>query len=724
MTATLPGIATELDADASQSQVGAAFAGRLDKNTIRAFLRYEIDADALPAPKFGPIGETVFNRTYARPVEMEDGTFRNEVWAETARRVVLGNLAFAPADVAFIDEATELFELLFNFKVTPAGRHLWTTGTNLVYNRNCFLSPYAEQTSLHTAWTAQRLFEGGGVGGNYSDDLIAITKPILGSVEIRVVCDASHPNFDLVRETAGTHFAALSRPRLDETLIVVDDSREGWVDLWSTVIDTATEVGTHKLLIDVSGIREYGAPLVTFGGQASGPEPLVRAALEMAATVNGATGRQLDGLEFMELDHSAASAVVAGGTRRSARMSLKLWSDPDIFKFISLKSDTDGHWTTNISVETNDEFKVALDNIAHPLHEHANKVVSAIAKGIAINGEPGMVDTSAHSVGEPVAIRGVNPCAEVSLNPGESCNIGSVNLDAFGQDFDGAARAFEMMARFLYRATIAPYPDALSAEIEGRNRRIGLGILGFQGWVAAHGTKLSEFASDHDLRAQLSHFRVAARKAADAIADALGMPRSVKVMAIAPTGSISQLSGATAGIHPVNAKHYYRLVRYASTDPQLIELERQGFMVEDDLVAANTKVVRFVVKDGILDRFPEELIEDSTEIDFDQFMTMVKAVQDTLLHGTDGNAVSATAQIPAGMDPDELALSLRKHIGNGLKGITAFPAISIPQAPIQNLTKAQYEAALAEVGENAAFYAAAYADSNDGNCGTGACPVR
>jgi Mrp family chromosome partitioning ATPase len=104
----------------------------------------------------------------------------------------------------------------------------------------------------------------------------------------------------------------------------------------------------------------------------------------------------------------------------------------------------------------------------------------------------------------------------------------------------------------------------------------------------------------------------------------------------------------------------------------------------------------------------------------------MKAVQDTLLGDGDGdgNAVSATAQIPGRMDPLELETAMRRHIGNGLKGMTVFPNISRPLTPIEPLTKDAYQTMLTQVAESAEFYAA-LGDSGEGeNCASGACPVK
>jgi hypothetical protein len=141
----------------------------------------------------------------------------------------------------------------------------------------------------------------------------------------------------------------------------------------------------------------------------------------------------------------------------------------------------------------------------------------------------------------------------------------------------------------------------------------------------------------------------------------------------------------------------------------------KGYPVEDSVYATNTKVVSFPVKDIILDSHFEELIEQSDEITVDQFLNVQAAVQGTFCGGEDGQAISATANIPAeGVDVNNLSEVLWRHLPN-LKGVTVFPAVSRPQTPITAISREQYEqlATLSTVG-----------DSNSGECLTGACPIR
>ena len=697
----------------------------LDRHLVRRFLAGHAGVEELPAPRWGPIGREVYERTYSRDIPTADGSIRKETWAETTRRVVLGNTGFAPSDSLLPDEAAELFELIFAFKAIPAGRHLWVTGTQNPFSRNCWCSGFSARTSDHFAYLASRLFEGGGVGSNYSHDLLALTCPVLDQLRVAITCSPEHVDFEQVRSCSGDLWA---EPGSDlpghATLHRTEDSREGWVATWVEMIDLACTPGDHTLLIDLSDVREFGAPLKTFGGTASGPGPLATAISGITRGLSGAAGRRLTGLESMTIDQEIAASVVAGGTRRSARMSMMVWDDPQVFEFISCKASWTEHWTTNISVEVDDRFHAALA-AGDP---HAGRVLTAVATRMAADGEPGLVDSSAHSIGEPTPIRVTNPCSEIGLQfdtldaAGESCNIGSVDLAAFGTDHLGASRAFRLMARFLLRATLNPYPGEAPGRIERRNRRIGVGIMGLQGWLAAHGAKMTEFAGDQGLREVMTGFRMATRSSADTFADTLGIPRPVKVTAVAPTGSIAQLGGTGAGIHPAFARFFIRRVRYSCSDPKLVELAAKGYTIVDDVYAANTKVVEFPQQELLAARYGE-LIEQADEISAADFLAMQLAVQLTLCGGTDGNAVSSTGAIPEGMDPAALETAIRSVLGHGIKGITCFPEASgRALSPYERITQEQFEAMSAALFN--AELASLTGDSNSGECAGGACPIR
>lgn len=653
--------------------------------------------------QWGPIGEDVYRRTYSR--QKTDGTF--EAWPETVARVVQGSTSVG---LVKSDEASRLSELIQSFKMLPAGRHLWITGTGLPYTRNCFRAPWTKRLADHFEFMADQLLTGGGVGANYSQGYIS-QSPKINATTLFITCSVEHPDVEAVMKAAGSHWVdpwnVAGAP-----FKIVPDCREGWAAGWGALFDAATRVQNFGVCLDVSTIREAGAQIKTFGGTASGPAPFVESLVNVVSVLNSAAGRHMTSVEAMLCDHHIASAVVAGGARRSARMSIVHWQDPQIFDFISCKTDHMHHWTTNISVEIDQAF---IDGVKHQ-DVHALKVFRAVVEGMWTNGEPGFTNTELASVGETGDVRSSNPCGEIFLEEGESCNIGSVDLDAFGKDDEGAEEAFRLMARFLIRATLVKPYQPITAEVEQRNRRIGVGFLGLQGWGAAHGVKYSEITRNPALAAKLVRFRKAVRDEADRYCDELGISRCIKVTAIAPNGTISQLRGTQPGLHPVLARYAWRRVRYTFGDPRISEAMDRGLMVEPCIYASNTAVVRYPLRDVILDNYVEDLVEQSSDVSLNDQLAVLAFVTAFFCSGTDGNAVSFTANL----DREAIGSveNAEKIIENWLpyvKGLTVFPAESRPQSPYEVISRAAYTAAALGLD---------YTGSAEIECASGACPIR
>ena len=711
----------------------------LTTDSISLFLQDKIGAEELPTPEWGPIGEDVYKRSYSRNIVEDDGSISpgwvwkvpegrtTEVWAETVRRVVLGNLAYAsPETGSHPGEAVELFRMIYQFKVVPAGRHLWMTGVPGAALKNCHRAGWSNDPADHFRFLATQLFQGGGVGANYSEKYRVRSGEVVGKLEIAIRCDRDHKDYEAIKASSDGLWVEHG---VGFDTFKVEDTREGWVAAWVHLIRAAHTPGTHQILFDLSDVRPHGAPLKSFGGRASGPAPLAGSIVEITRLLQAVVSRRLSAIEAMKIDHYIAASIVAGGTRRSARMSQLNWDDPEVFDFIKHKrNDPSVSWSTNISVVLDDGFHAALEGGS----AHACEVLHAIAEGMAADGEPGIYNLALAQVGEKRDVAATNPCGEAILEEhydpetgtgsasGESCNLGSVDLDAIGTDDTEAAMAFALLGRFLYRATLAPIYDDDQAEIEYRNRRLGVGVMGLQGWCVQHGIKLTDLPANEELRDKLTGFRQTVRKAADGLAEVLDLPKPIKVTAVAPTGTIAQLRGTTSGMHPVYARYFIRRVRYADHDPKLQEMIDKGYNVEDCVYAAHTKVVEIPVKDIILKNHAEHLVEQSDEVNVDQFLAIQAALQSTFCGGFDGQAISATANVPAsGTDADYLADTLRKHLPY-IKGATVFPAVSRPQSPIEAISADQW----ADMTLDLAFPQLEMGDSNDGECVGGACPIR
>jgi ribonucleoside-triphosphate reductase (thioredoxin) len=693
-----------------------------------------VETEVSREPSWGPNGKNVYERTYQRV--REDGT--KESWHDTVTRVVKGNLSLVPRDRTWDGEREELYDLLYNFKAIPGGRHLWMSGVEgRQFLFNCYVSGWGDRLSDHFAFTFNQLMEGGGVGANYSAK--HINYPVSNLIQVKIVCREDHPDFAAMQE-AGLINKAGSHP----DSFVVEDSREGWVAALRWIIDIAeaptydeTE-GHMELWLDVSDIREAGSRISTFGGTAAGPIVLAKLLREVAHLMNDAwESCGMNGPIAMEIDHAIANCVVSGNVRRSARMSIMHWNDPWIEWFLSCKSSGLSHWSTNISVEIDDEFISLLNSMNGPyLMEdvdlrkatHAHKVYRAVVSGMLKNGEPGFWNSSLANVGEPNEVISTNPCGEICLEGWENCNLGHINLASFVDrhgtvDYDGLSRAHTLMARFLIRATFGDITSAKTKEVVDRNRRIGVGHFGYAAFVAKQGIKFSESwdQSKSNMPLLLSELAHVVRVSTEQYAHQLRIPVPVKSRTVAPTGTIARLSGDPEGCGPIFARYYIQRIRYSEIDPaqadKIQEYKDEGYNVVPDPATPYTQVVEIPTKHKLVAELEEMginpfILEDASEIEFEDHLRVQQMYQ---VYWAD-NAVSYTVNInPNQYSEEEVARTLKPFLST-LKGTTVFPNKGYELAPMERVAESDFARLR---GSQRAL-----GDAVDESCATGACPVR
>jgi ribonucleoside-triphosphate reductase len=698
---------------------------------------------------FGPIGENVYRRTYSRT--KRDGS--QEDWHETAARVVNGNLNYVPQHFIEKEEAQKLYKLIVEMQILPAGRHLWATGigSNKDYIVNCFASDFTPNFSEHFQFTFMRLMEGGGVGSNYSTLFINSREKTKAwqpksKINLHLVCHPSHndynetidinsgeekfldPNYDPnvdygffpkinFKDILSDKYSCDWDPRISNgdgaKYIRVDDSREGWASALVALLDAhiSDENQDRDIVIDVSNVRHKGAILKGFGGKASGPDALMLLLKRINLLLNSRVNQNLCSMEFMLIDHYIAQAVVSGGVRRSARMAMKYWKDPDIFDFINCKKMVPGeipqHWTTNISVVIDKKFFNALKRG----DSHAEAVYDALAEGASSNGEPGIINASKALEGEAPGTEFfvTNPCGEIGFVRYEDllcfdvCNLGHGNLDRM----DNPEEAFRLLTRFLIRATFAPVMDEKQRKNVDRNRRIGVGILGYHSWLVKNKIKYSDAPNKESVRLFFQRMKRIIDEEAKKYCSALRIPECIKKTTIAPTGTIGNLAGCTTGCQSVFSKFYIRRVRISDTDPLLKELEGKGYKIEKDRYAANTSVVEYYCVDPIYDQVVEvlkkeylaqgmpeakanglaqeaavEIIEDQSELTLEDVLATQRMLQKEFVD----NAISITINVDSTkLSKEELKATL-KHYLPDLKGVTIFPEVSMPQTPLERLS--------------------------------------
>lgn len=677
-------------------------------------------------PNWGPNGKVVYERTYQRTV---NGV--KETWDDTVRRVIKGNTSLVPGNRIQLGEEEELYDLLYNFRAIPGGRHLWMSGVEgKQFLFNCYVSGWGDRLSDHFRFTFNQLMEGGGVGANYSSKYVNKFKVVTQN-RVHIVCSPLHPDYESLKDILSTEYDIYA-----EESYLVSDSREGWVGSLGWLIDRTTDhyFEPLDLVFDVSNVREAGSLIKSFGGTAAGPAPLAKMLKEIGHSLNEAFDTGFSPMIAMEMDHAIANCVVSGNVRRSARMSQMHWADPAIHQFLECKR-LGGHWSTNISVEIDDEF-VALLNTQKieddPRETQAWNVYQAIIQGMLENGEPGFWNSSYSNEGEPNRVIATNPCGEICLEEWENCNLGHINLSAFvdfngGVDSNGILRAHELMARFLIRATFGDISDKKTQAVVSRNRRIGVGHLGFADFCAMTGIKYSKSHENSNVIFLLKNAKAVVDKACSDYAHELRIPVPVKNTTIAPTGTISKLPGVNGeGIHPLFARYYIQRIRFSTVDyAQRMQLEEyviKGYSVVPDPKVPNTMVVEIPMKSSLLQKVEDmgwspSVVEDAHEISLSDLLK----VQQMYQYYYADNAVSFTANVnPLAYTPESLGREMLPFLGT-LKGSTIFPERGYELAPYERVPQEVFSSLS---GHLSALNGPTVGDAIDENCATGACPVR
>lgn len=639
--------------------------------------------DIMDSFAWGPIGREVYERTYSRA--KPDG--KKENWFETVTRTVDGNLALVPKKFHWKDERDLLIAAMLEFKLLPAGRHLWVSGVpGRQFLFNCHTAGWTDDITDHYTFTFDELMKGGGVGANYSNKHIRKYGAVKNRVNIHFVCNPSHPDYAKLKPflSDAYHYEWAGCFR-------IEDSREGWVNTLRGVLTHAFSGPGAELVLDVSNIRPYGSPIRGFGGTASGPYSLLDMLDKMADLLNARIGAKLVSLDHMLMDHFIAECVVAGNVRRSARMSIKYWKDEDIFDFIHCKEDKAriAHFTTNISVEIDNAFFRAY----HRGDEWAKRVYKECIDGLYASGEPGFWNSSLSQIGEVDEVYCTNPCGEISMMQWENCNLGHVNLDAFYNDPDGAKLAFRLMARFLIRATFGDISNSLQREVVSRNRRIGVGFFGYQGWVCKQGIRYSESHRDYNIRGLLSGFYQEIKKEAQEYSHLLRIPCPIKLTTIAPTGTIAKLPGKSEGAQSLFSKYFVRNVSYANNDPKLLELKAKGFYMEPSVYTPDTTVVSFWCKDRLVEEMEmlgmdPSIVEGQDEVDIEDALALQAMLQREFVD----NSISFTVNLPdKGIAKKKLYHTVLRFLPE-LKGTTIIRgAGDRPQAPYRAISKEQFD---------------------------------
>lgn len=630
-------------------------------------------------PPWGPVGYITYKRTYARRVEGEN---RTEEWYETVRRAVNGLLKLGGKFTK--EEVETLYDKVFNLKCSFSGRALWQLGSKTVDKlggdsmMNCWHVAVNDPIEPF-CFIFDELMLGGGVGYN---------------IQAEYVYEMPKVKFDV----------DITRRDEKDVDYIVPDNREGWVDLLRRVLTAFFKTGKSFTYSTIC-IRGKGAPIKSFGGTASGAEDLCGGIEKIVNVLKSRVDKKLRPIDCLDIANIIGSVVVAGNVRRSAQIALGDMSDAQYLAAKNWDKGNVPNWRamSNNSVVCNE-------------YEHLPNVFWSGYNG---EGEPyGLINlTNCRTYGRLAdgkgyrpdkKVVGVNPCAEITLESGESCNLAEIYLPNLKDEEE-----FKVVAELMYKATkvisCLPFIHDMTNEVVRRNHRLGLGVTGF---LQAPHLMMDQKAFD----SVYEHIE----KVDKEYSELLGVKPSIKLTTVKPSGTLSLLAGVTSGVHPSYAPYYIRRIRMASSDALVAICKKNGFHVEpqrnfDGTKNHDTMVVSFPIKT------PAGTIcaKDVTAVQQLEFQKWLQT------HWSD-NAVSVTVyyrkeELPAikewlakNFDNSVKTVSFLLHSGHGFQ-----------QAPLEEITQEQYEELVAKTKPINRIDDKDVTELKDSlECNSGSCPVK
>ena len=487
---------------------------------------------------------------YARWLEDEN---RRETWPETVGRFIDNIVRPADIDSKTIDE---IEDAILNLEVMPSMRALMTAGqaanrdNTCVYN--CSYLPGDHPRAFDEAMFI--LLCGTGVG--FSVERQAIQKLPQVPQDLEEV----------------------------EDIIVVQDSKEGWAKSLRKLISLLYVGDIPKW--DLSKIRPAGARLKTFGGRASGPEPLNDLFNFVVGKFKGATGRKLNSVECHDIMCKIGEVVVVGGVRRSAMISLSNLSDD------RMRHAKSGQWWENEG-----QRALANNSVAYtekPDMETFMREWTALVE--SKSGERGIFsrDAADKHVGrngrrETGREWGTNPCSEIILRPYQFCNLTEVVVRPTDTEktLIRKVKLATILGTIQSTYTHMPYLRPVWKRNTEEERLLGVSLTGI----------MDNEITNKPTAKILKKLRDTAVQTNNDFAQHLGISASAAITCVKPSGTVSQLVDSASGIHARHSSYYIRTVRGDNKDPLTQFMKDSGIPAEPCVMKPDsTTVFSFPVK--------------------------------------------------------------------------------------------------------------------------------
>jgi len=580
------------------------------------------------------LSEITVHMKYARYLESEQ---RRETWEELVTRNMNMHLKKFPELKLQIIKA---YKMVFDRKVLPSMRSMQFGGKpiEVAPNRifNCAFMPTDDWRCFGEAMFLLL----GGTGVGYSVQKHHVEK----------LPEVTKPNMNRTRR------------------FLVNDSIEGWADAVKALVRSYFQGGSH-LRFDFTDIRPKGAALITSGGKAPGPQPLKECLVKLEGILsNRENGEKLSTIEVHDMICHIADAVLAGGIRRAALISLFSADDEDM---IAAKT---GNWW-----ETNPQRGRANNSVVLLRHKIDKEYFMSLWDRVKASGagEPGFYFSNDKDWG-------TNPCCEIGLRPYQFCNLTEVNVSNVEDqaDLNERVRAATFIGTLQASYTDFHYLRDIWRRTTEKDALIGVSMTGI--------------ASGAVLELDMKEAAKGVKTENARVAELLGIKPAARTTCVKPAGTTSLTLGTSSGIHAWHNDYYIRRIRVGKNEPIYAHLlNNHPELVEDEYFSPHTTAVI-----SIPQKAPEGSIM-RTESAL-QLLKRVKLVTDEWVKpgfrkGQNTHNISATVSIKDAewVDVGEWMWDNRSSY-NGLS-VLPYNGGTYTQAPFEDCSKETYEAMMASL---------------------------
>ena len=499
---------------------------------------------------------------YARWIEKEN---RRETWSETVER--------------YVSYMQGRYEKLTNKKLDKKERDRWIDA----------ITTLKVMPSMRALMTAGAALDKDNVAG-FNCSYVAIDNVRTFDEIMYILMCGTGVGFSVERQYVDKLPEIAEKFHTTETVIKVRDSKIGWAKSYRELV--AMLYAGQIPQFDMSLVRPAGAKLKTFGGRASGPDPLRDLFKFSIETFQKASGRKLTSIECHDIVCKIADVVVCGGVRRSALISLSNLSD------IRMRDAKTGQWWDN-----NPQRSYANNSVAYTEKPDIGTFMKEwVSLYDSKSGERGIFNRVAS---QKMATRsgrregdfdfGTNPCSEIVLRNKQFCNLSEVvvrpdDTEETLKEKVEIATIFGTLQSTLsdFRYLTKQWKDNTEEE-----RLLGVSLTGIMDHEVLSGNIFNQTV----LKEMLINLKEHSIKTNKKWAEMLGVNQATAITCVKPSGTVSQLVDSASGIHPRYSPYYLRTVRADKKDPLCDMMLDKGFYGEDDVMKPNdTKVIYFPMK--------------------------------------------------------------------------------------------------------------------------------